>query len=244
MAYIGNSSKTLLISEGFRYDMNKKKPSVWLIDVLLSEIELPNLPDNFPDFGVDVGVVPWAMVEYLKRTERFPVAPTLTFTGGLFRPIQGGRCLWAGRQAQWSKPIQCILSGTESTVMTLSNRIRPFSQQSAISRDDELRVQLLTQVLCFARELTTIEQGIVDNELRKLAGKMNTRSLPIMNDIQDLVWSNDTVVSWKTPITLNPEDRSITDEFDLLLATIFELEIPLVAHNGRRCWKMKSQNRE
>jgi hypothetical protein len=177
--------------------------------------------------------MPWAMVEYLKRVDTFPVAPTLSWSHDRFYVREGGRCLWAAQHTEWRQPIRCILVADRArTPDAVWNRTQPFQKPL----DQIPCCSLQMEVLCFARSLSEQEKYLTEQEIRRLAAAAKEKELIAFSEVHGLAWPKRNVLSWVAPVSTNPEDRAGGVELFETMARLRNSCVPVAALNGRACY--------
>jgi hypothetical protein len=208
-----------------------------LIDLSIGELVLPAAIDALPDTGVDHGVVPFAMVEYLRRADSFPIAPAIAWKGSRFVVVGGAKCVWAGSVAGWSQPVQCILMADPDALPdSVRARTEPFSEARALARLPPPSSAGDLQVLCFERALSAGEQAEVERALRVAAEAAARARSPNFSRVDAARWEGPSIFMWRTPVSKNPEDRTFARQFSECLQAIEGKGMRIAALNGRRYW--------
>ncbi len=211
-----------------------------LIDLMLDELEIASDPELYPDRQLDRGVVPWAMVAYLRQAEDFPVAPSVTFMGQKFRPLSGGRCLWAAQAAHFSRPLRCVLYTSAAELPPhLWARTTPFSEAAALFRQGLSKNATQVQVLCFSRPLSPEERLQVERDLAQLSLTARRAGLSLFAEILALTWApnweDGRVLSFRTHVNEYAGNSMLGMRWADLIIGWRRDQIVLIAWNGRAC---------
>jgi hypothetical protein len=218
--------------------MNPVEPR--LIDLMLAELEVQADPELYPDRQIDRGVVPWAMAAYLRQAEHFPVAPLVVYMGQKFRPIAGGRVLWAAQAAHWQLPIRCVIHvACTDLPAELWTRTLPFSEQATLAGPYGAVDATQTQVLCFSRALDLAERMQVESDLADLSASARRAGLSLFAKILSVTWApnweDGRVLSFRTQVSGNAADRSLGIRWAEVISNWRHDGLPLLAWNGRAC---------
>ena len=214
--------------------MSWRYGQISFIDTFISELDVPGDPDLVPDRHIDAGVVPWAMLEYLKHADRFPISPVIAWATPLLKVCEGGRCVWAGREARWPHPIRSVFFD-DGNVVPESFRARTYAFNADID-DDDPDGALRAQVLCFSRPVSKSEAEIAEKGVHQLVERSRKRHVVAFSEDKDLHWPEANVLCWRTPIAAHSEDRSGALPLLEMFNNMRREKLPIAAFNGRKIY--------
>ncbi|MGF6877249.1 hypothetical protein [Paraburkholderia sp. MM5477-R1] len=205
-----------------------------LIELALSEIELPEDADLLREGPLDRGVVLAAMVDYLKLGTHLPISPRVTWVQPWFRVIDGAKTLWAARKSGWTRSFQAVLAiDRRATPEAIWERTTSFPPLSTVDGGSDFEERI--QVLHFMRSLERSEKIFTEDRLAQLAEAVRANEVVRFSEISNLAWITDAALAWSTPVTLNTEDCGGAVEWFEFLADLRRHALPLLAVNGRKC---------